>query len=150
MNALPPSIVQPVNGLLLHGPLQLAKAVITCWKCKNPTEVFAIIAADQEGFDDGVSTGREEAEAFIYGIAEDEMPDTLVQALADLAPNYKPIYSNTMACKEWANGCEHCGSLQGTFFQHMEPDGPFFSYPSEFYGQRVPLLAISVVIDYQD
>jgi hypothetical protein len=28
--------------------------------------------------------------------------------------------------KYWANTCPICGMIQGAFFLHNEPDGPFF------------------------
>lgn len=30
-----------------------------------------------------------------------------------------------------ANHCNHCDALQGDFFLHNEPDGPFFSMDAE-------------------
>lgn len=35
---------------------------------------------------------------------------------------------------QWANACVHCGVLQGAFFLHAEPDGPFFAGPENFSG----------------
>ena len=130
----------PANGVLLHGPLQLGMAEANCWHCKRLTKIVAIIVADIEEFEDGVSVDAEEEAAYVYGVAEDEMPEILANRLGVLAPNYRPIYSHTMDEITWANGCEHCGALQGAFFLHSEPDSPFFGRPEYFTGERVELV----------
>lgn len=138
---------QPANGQLLHGPLQLGMAEMTCWKCEKSTKVVAIIAAEVEEFENGESLGSDEEESYVHSIGEEKMPAALAHVLGVLAPNYKPIYSHTMDETTWANGCEHCGALQGAFFLHNELDGPFFSGPEYFKGTRVELLPHGIVMD---
>lgn len=129
----------PIQGVTLLGPLELAVATTRCWKCKEDTQVVAIIAAGVDSVEGDETTHDEDSPSFVYGLNEDEMPEELVAALKLLAPNYVPIHSHTMNETTWANGCDCCGALQGAFYQHMEPDGPFFGYPSYFEGVRVPL-----------
>ena len=137
---------QPANGRLLHGPLQLGMAEMPCWKCKKNTKVVAIIAADVEVFENRESLGSDEEESYVHSIGEVEMPAALAHVLGVLAPNYRPIYSHTMDETTWANGCEHCGALQGAFYQHLEPDSPFFGRPEYFTGTRIELLPHSVAL----
>ena len=136
----------PSDGCLLHGPLQLADAEINCWCCKKPMRAVALIAASVEVFEDGESIDATDQAAFVYAIGEDDMPAELVNLLAVMAPEYRPIYSRTMAETTWANACPHCGSLQGASFLHDEPDGPFFGCPDEYTGNRVELLPHSVTV----
>ncbi len=135
-----------IESLVLHGPLRLASAKVECWKCNGPTTVFAIAAADvtDPNFEDYEE--QDNGGSFISDIGEDDMPAVLAEPLAGLAPNYRPTYSHTMGATSWANVCEHCGSLQGAFYLHAEPDGPFFGSPVEFDGTLVELHAGDVVV----
>jgi len=95
--------------------------------------VYAICADDLEDFEDaeGGEPERMETPVFVYEIAPEALPDSVVAALAKAAPNYKPAFSRTVGDTSWANVCVHCGVLQGAFFLHNEPDGPFFGGPEE-------------------
>jgi hypothetical protein len=128
-----------IEGLRLHGPVQLASADMDCWKCRKGTPVHALVAADVEEFESGEEPMRLESPSFVYEIDPDALPAGLVTALARLAPNFKPTYSRTVRATSWANVCVHCGVLQGAFFLHGEPDGPFFGSPEDFVGRRLVL-----------
>lgn len=129
----------PHDGMLLKAPVQLARAVTECWKCHKSTVVVAIIAAQVLEFEDGQLSWEYDERSYVRDIEEREMPACLAAALARLAPLYRPRYSNTTGEATWANGCEHCSALQGSFYLHMEPDSPFFGDPEEFKGELLPL-----------
>jgi hypothetical protein len=129
------------KGLLLRGPLGLASAEVECWKCSHSTPVAALTAAGvvDLDFDDGEQ--EDESGSFVYGIEEHEMPAELVTLLAVAAPQYRPAYSGTRGDVTWSNVCHYCGALQGAFFLHSEPDGPFFGSPADFEGAAQQLMA---------
>jgi hypothetical protein len=132
--------------LKLYGPIKLARSQAQCWKCKQVTPVAAIIAAAIEEFEDGKGFGKHDEPTFVYEVESEDMPDALQSVLSRLAPNYKPIYSRTAGFTQWANTCIHCGSLQGAFFMHMEPDGPFFGRPEHYEGEVVEAYAEDLAI----
>lgn len=137
---------QPVNAdapdeaqVLMHGPIELALAQTKCWKCHKDTSVAALIAADVDVSEPGEAAEMLGAKSFVSGLAEEDISAALAQAIQAVAPNYRPLFSRTMQETTWANACEHCDSLQGAFYMHSEPDGPFFGSPEDFQGQRVAL-----------
>ena len=89
-----------------------------------------LFRSDLEDYDGESEPVRIEEPAFVYDLAEDAMPEPLVKALQELAPNYVPTYSGTLGETTWANTCVHCQTLQGAFYMHSEPDGPFFGGPT--------------------
>jgi hypothetical protein len=121
----------------LHGPVQLASAEVSCWKCHRSTPVHALLAADVEEFTPGEEPMRLEQPTFVYDISPDALPPTVKATAAKVAPNFKPLFSRTVGETSWANACVHCGLLQGAFFLHSEPDGPFFGGPEDFDGAKV-------------
>lgn len=131
----------------LHGPVELASSETECWKCHKVTPVLALLAADVEEFVAGEEPERNEAPSFVYDLDEDALPPEVQASLGAAAPNYKPVYSRTLDETTWASICVHCGSLQGAFFMHSEPDGPFFGGPEEFKGQRALLSADGFDVD---
>lgn len=128
---------QDLEFIRLHGPVQLASSETECWKCHRWTPVHALVAADVEEFAPGEESMRLEEPAFVYGISPDALPPEVKASVAKTAPNFKPLYSRTVGETSWANACVHCGLLQGAFFLHSEPDGPFFGGPEEFDGVKV-------------
>lgn len=78
--------------------------------------------------------------------------DIIVFSWGDSIPISKPMpktiqlrYSRTAGHKYWANVCSYCGSLQGDFFLHSEPDSPFFGvdffferYPPDLFPEKYP------------
>lgn len=76
-----------------------------CWKCKQEILVFAWPKNDE---------------------------------WSDSAPKVEPFprtiqyrFSKTVGYKYWANTCPYCQSIQGDFFLHQEPAGPFFGVEIE-------------------
>ena len=136
----------PRNGMVLKAPVQLAHGEVECWKCHNTTAVVSIVAAQVLEIVNGQLDWEYDEPSFVRDIGEDEMPAGLAAALARLAPRYRPRYSRTMGETTWANGCEHCDALQGAFYLHMEPDGPFFGGADEFEGESIELSPLDVVI----
>lgn len=130
----------------LGGPIELAKAQIDCWKCGHETPVVAVVAGQVEEFEEGVSCGASEEAAFVYDIGAGDMPVMLTTALQAHAPHFKPTRSRTLSETTWANTCAHCDALQGAFFLHSEPDGPFFGGPSNFEGERIAVHADDVQV----
>jgi hypothetical protein len=120
--------------LRLHGPIQLASAKTECWSCHKTTAVHALLAQDLEDVEEGDEPMRLEARTFVYEVDEEELPEAVRRALAQHAAKYLPTYSRTTGETSWASRCEHCDALQGAFYQHSEPDGPFFGGPDEFSG----------------
>ena len=108
---------------------------------------MAIVAAELTEYEDGEPYSDRDGPCFVQHIGADEMPAYLAAALARLAPRYRPRFSRTMGETTWANGCEHCEALQGAFYLHMEPDGPFFGGADEFEGELIELWPHDVVID---
>lgn len=136
----------PRDRMLLKAPVQLARAVTECWRCHKLTSVVAIVAAQVLEFEDGQLDWEFDERSYVRDIGEREMPGHLVAALARLAPLYRPRQSHTMSETTWANGCEHCDALQGSFYLHMEPDGPFFGDPDDFGGDVLDLWLHDVAI----
>lgn len=132
--------------LKLFGPIQLASAQVGCWKCKARTPVHAVVPSDLEEMEDG-GIGRVGEAVFVYEIEEDDMPGPLAAALRLAAPTYQPLHSRSTDLTAWANGCAHCGALQGAFFLHAEPDGPFFGMPRDFEGELTVLVNQDLQVD---
>jgi len=119
-----------MDHLILKGPIALRTASTECWKCHAATPVHALIA--QAVLDGEADAGADDlCRSFVYDVEEDDMPRQLASALEGLAANYRPTRSRTLGATVWANRCTQCGALQGAFFLHSEPDGPFFGGPDE-------------------
>ncbi len=132
-------MVSPMGTKLrLKGPIRLACSHADCWKCQRRTPVFAIEASDLKSLADGDPSQPLGKPVFLYDIAGN-LPSSLREGLTEHAPNYRPTFSRTTGATSWANQCVHCRTLQGGFFMHSEPDGPFFSGPHGFGGSRILL-----------
>jgi len=140
-------MMESQNFVRLHGPVELATGEISCWKCRKGTPVHALLAADVEEFEAGEEPMRIDASAFIYDLSADALPPTVQAKLGAIAANYKPTFSRTVGQTSWSNVCVHCGLLQGAFFLHSEPDGPFFGGPEEFKGTRTVVAADGFDVD---
>jgi len=131
----------------LYGAIELVTAQIACWKCSKQTPVHALQVADLEEFEPGEEPDRLEAATFVYELSPNSLPQGVRAELASRASNYRPIYSKSVGAMSWANACVHCGLLQGAFFLHHEPDGPFFGGPEEFVGVRTLLSMTGFDVD---
>lgn len=125
--------------IALQGPIGLACAQTECWSCHQTTPVYALIASKVLEVEDGDVVEETEDESFVYDISQEDMPLALSNALGRAASSYVPTFSRTTGETNWANVCEHCSRLQGAFFLHSEPDGPFFGEAAEFEGTRLNL-----------
>lgn len=105
---------------------QIVEADVWCHDCGAQTPVLTVADFDQDGDLDGVT--RIQA-----------MDATLTQALKPY-PYYRMTYSRTARLWAFANVCSHCEALQGEFFLHNEPDGPFFAMHHERPEWRVTTL----------
>ena len=119
-----------------------------CWRCDQPTRVVAlgipyVLGSEFDGdeldelneaemlddeLDDGglclpSSPADYDSLALIprLGCAPKELRDFLEAEF-----RYRPMYSKTTGLTQLNNTCDHCGSLQGEFFDFDEPDGTFF------------------------
>ena len=126
----------PTEFLRLHGPIQLATSETECWKCHKTTPSQSLMAEDIESFSSYAKNGsrRNNRRTFFYQVSADSMPAELKAVLAERAPHFKPTFSRTVQASSWASQCVHCDALLGAFYEHNEPDGPFFARPSEFLG----------------
>lgn len=78
--------------------------ICKCWKCKREILVFSWPRYDMGD-----------------GIWDDSPPK--------VKPRPRTVqyrFSKTAGGTYWANTCPYCQSVQGDFFLHCEPDGPFF------------------------
>lgn len=132
--------------LRLKGPIHLACSETECWKCKRSTPVFAIEASDLKDLDHGDVSQPVGEPVFVHDIAG-KLPASLQAGLTEHAPNYLPTFSRTTGTNSWANQCVHCRALQGGFFMHSEPDGPFFGGPQRFNGTRILLTDKNIEVE---
>ena len=102
---------QPKNLMVLYAVL--LRSAVRCWACRKATAVLSI-----GGFDE-----FEQLRA-ITGVKA--VSDDLDAQLKRDHPYFKLTHSKTTDTWSYANVCEHCGKLQGDFYLHNEPDGPFF------------------------
>ncbi len=103
-------------------PVEVNVARITCWKCNKRTGVVLGIdfAASR------ILPGCPDIPTTIYDFGND-LPGGAT-ALASILPTsllrqhgigiVKPRWSKTRSTKYMSNGCVHCDSLQGSFFEH--------------------------------
>lgn len=131
----------------LHGPVELASGKVVCWKCQQTTQVFALLTAYLEEVEPGQEVECLEAPAFIHDLSPRALPAAMRADLASKETNYRPTYSSAIKETCWANVCSHCGVLQGAFFLHSEPDGPFFGGPEEYTGPRVLIATQGFLVD---
>lgn len=119
-----------MDQLVLHAPVVVRSSMTSCWKCHQRTPVHAIVAREVHDPADGPYHPSEDAcRSFVYDIAAAHMPSPMAAALSVLAPTYRPTWSQSLGETVWANRCTHCDALQGAWFLHSEPNGPFFGGP---------------------
>jgi hypothetical protein len=53
--------------------------------------------------------------------------DETFKAAVESRTHFRLTFSHTTGLWAYANCCISCGVLQGDFFLHHEPDGPFFA-----------------------
>lgn len=146
MKDVPIEAEEDAGELRLAGPLRLACAEVECWKCGKSTTVSSLEAAMVEDVEAGSVFDDSGGPSFLSNIDADDMPLPLAEKLSQVAPHYRPVYSRTLGDTTWANACMHCDALQGQFYLHMEPDGPFFYAPGEFEGEWQALSDIGAVL----
>lgn len=102
----------------------------TCWKCHRDTSVVALgipygelLPMDDDGLYPLCDSEQCDSLALLPRI--NSMPKELRDFLEDKY-GYKPKHSKTTGLLQLNNCCDHCGALEGEFFDFQEPDGPFF------------------------
>lgn len=111
-------------NLLLARPA-IVDAIIQCWSCKAETPVTTLAAKDSDGEWEGVR--------YVQGV------DPVLTAYLTARTHFRMAYSRTTRQWSYKNRCV-CGALQGDFFLHSEPDGPFFSLSESDSSLRWTLL----------
>lgn len=132
----PPDYINLALNVVIQRPV-IAEAKVTCWACHRDTPVITVAGRDAEG--DLVSvTG---IQAF-----DSKLANALVRH-----PCYRLAFSRTTQAWAFSNVCVSCGALQGDFFLHSEPDGPFFALHSPENQSHVTDLVgpISVATDLE-
>lgn len=135
------------NHIELQGPIELATTTTGCWKCRRPTPVHSLVASNVREIEDGEVAYETERPTFVCEIDADQLPPAIQGAVHRVAANFRPTRSRTTGETTWSNVCVHCGMLQGAFFMHSEPDGPFFGEPDDFDGQRVTVAEVGFFVD---
>lgn len=120
----------------LLAPIELATSHVKCWQCSEDTPVHSLLAGNVQEVEDGVVVDETERPTFVYEIEEEDLPTHIATAATAIAANFKPVYSRAVGQNCWASLCSHCGAVQGAFFMHSEPDGPFFGEVEDFKGSR--------------
>lgn len=101
-----------------------------CFKCGKETKVIGFgveeffLWDDYDDNDNPLYEYRNENEINIVGTI-DNLPHYILEYVQSKY-NYKMKYSNTTKQTAMSNCCEHCNSLQGSFFLFEEVDSPFF------------------------
>jgi len=117
------------------GLFQLAVETAECWRCHEQARVVAPIApigsvAIDDEDEEADSTGPLVVNVATVLMDVETMSTDLGTAARGAVPTFRPDFSNTLGAGYWMNHCQHCGAKMGDFFLHMEPDGPFFGWPS--------------------
>ena len=99
----------------LPAPVYLVIGEIACWKCKAPTAVAGLLAE---------RTADEDIPCMVSEVAC--IDDGVLAFIQSHVPNYRLGYSKMAGESYLANHCPSCGIIQGDFFLHSEPGGPFF------------------------
>lgn len=103
-----------------HAPIDVVTAKTECWKCKKETAVSCLTAADFE--EEGILVGHSVRLTNVAVIDK-----TILVPFQQINARIQRVHSGTAGMDYYANHCEHCGALQGDYYLHMEPDGPFFA-----------------------
>lgn len=134
------------NHIELQGSIELATTTTSCWKCGKATPVHSLIASNVLEIGNGQVSYETERPTFVSEIGADQLPAAVRDTVSDMAPNFRPTHSRTTGETTWSSMCVHCGMLQGAFFVHSEPDGPFFGEPGDFAGQRVTIAEVGFFV----
>lgn len=120
--------------VILQAPYYVATSSISCWKCTQLTTVAALAAdsycildyeeseSDEANEDDAKCWYRQQEFAFVSAI--DYIDAATATQLAATYPYFRFGHSHAGG-SYWANHCQQCQALQGDFFLHQEPGGPF-------------------------
>lgn len=112
--------------------LYIVEAPCKCFKCKKETRVVSLaykehflITKDKDG---NLIDYQYEDECLKFFTLDDEIEN--IQLRLFLKNKFRYYYSYSKFIKDLyvANHCEHCGKIQGNFYLHDEPDGPFGDY----------------------
>ncbi|GIM55547.1 DUF5710 domain-containing protein [Capnocytophaga cynodegmi] len=115
--------------IIIKAPFYLALNTRECWRCKNEIPVISLYSdnfyqLDYSGENAEYETFEKvEAKSFFSEIVF--LDSDISKFLKQNFTFFKLGFSKTINDKYWANHCIKCNSLQGDFFNHSEPGGPF-------------------------
>ena len=116
--------------IIIKAPFYLALNKRDCWKCGYMTKVISLYSDNfyflesEDVESEGQIFHKSEFKSFFSDITF--LDKEIHQFLNQNFPFFKLGFSKTIGGKYWANHCEKCNSLQGDFFNHSEPGGPFY------------------------
>lgn len=141
--------------------LYIVESKRICWKCKKMTTVISLGVSSYIGLEEDEELYIKEYSYKINETAkkpiqlawaenEEEIPPLLLYFLKKKY-NVKTGYSS-VAGKYFANHCEYCDSIQGTWYLFSEPDSPFpmIGMPPQPYEERISNLKIYNISIYDD
>lgn len=117
----------------------------TCFKCKKETNVVSFASDLYYSIDDEYFELFDEDINFISDV--EGVPETLLEYLKENFKFYNG-YSKFAQASYLGNHCEYCGVLQGDFYLHHEPDGPFF-VDSADKAKELRILRLKLPFDLQ-
>lgn len=115
------------GATIVKSPFQIIQNTKHCWRCAKEIEVIAInayniITRDYDDNDKPYWSIADFAATFSY---VSYLPKHISDLICSSYPTFKYTYSKTLSGHYWSNTCKYCGSLQGDWFNHNEPDGVF-------------------------
>lgn len=101
-----------------------------CWRCQRPTKAGALVApvgalVEGDSDDDSIWAPLREAAPLLY---IEHIPVSIASELITLLPTMRRD-RDERSISFLINHCSWCDIRIGDFFLHLEPDGPFFSWP---------------------
>jgi hypothetical protein len=117
----PPVVVD--LDLVLEAPA-LVSAAMACWSCQAAITVVCIAQFDADGD--------------LCAVTGVRALDQTLQAALQAYPQYRRCHYR--GSWVYLNRCPACEAIQGDFYLHLEPDGPFFGLRQA--GPRVAVLPL--------
>lgn len=116
-------------------PIYIAESIQECWKCHKETKVTTFAAHNINYFfenDDEDNILLEiEKMGFAFASNISFIPNDLLYLIQKKNPYYKLSYTKASGISYYNNQCHNCGSVQGDFYLHCEPEGAFFPVTDE-------------------
>ena len=112
------------HGELTCQAVYLLQGAGTCYLCKKPTRMFALMVLPPFSVEGEQVEAMDEDGSMLN--MPTALPPALVQAIRPVTGSqFRPDQSRMAELSYWMNHCEHCDAKQGDHFVHG-PDGPFW------------------------